>query len=343
MTHTALKFLVVRRDNIGDLVCTTPVFQALRERYPDARIYALTNTYNLPVLHGNPYVDGVFAYMKAKHRDAATSLWSVYRKRLGVILAMRRLHLDYAILAACGFVPRALQFARLARPRHIVGYVEPGRRARGIDMPLQYRLERPLHEVEDVFRILKPLGIEGAPPPLFLAPQQTEVERARAALAQKGVSAPIAIHISARKPSNRWPTARFIDLIRRLHAQQGGGFVLLWSPGDDKNPHHPGDDAKAAEIVAATGGVPLVAFPTHRLEELIAMLSLARAVVCSDGGAMHIAAALHKPIVCFFGDSDAKRWRPWGVPHAVLQKPSLKASDISVDETLAAFTRTVPA
>ena len=31
------KILVVRKDNIGDLVCTTPLIHALRERYPKAR------------------------------------------------------------------------------------------------------------------------------------------------------------------------------------------------------------------------------------------------------------------------------------------------------------------
>jgi ADP-heptose:LPS heptosyltransferase len=54
---------------------------------------------------------------------------------------------------------------------------------------------------------------------------------------------------------------------------------------------------------------------------------------------MHIAAALGKPILCFFGDSDATRWRPWGVPHVLLQPPSLNASDISVDEAYAGYER----
>lgn len=334
-----LSFLVIRRDNIGDLVCTTPVFQALRERYPQARIYALTNTYNLPVLHGNPFVDATFAYMKAKHRDSDTSLWSVYARRLRVIMALRRAKIDYAILAACGYVPRAMRFAKLANPKHIIGYVDAAHR-NAIDMPIHYELTQPLHEVEDVFRILRPLGIEGKPPPLFTSPSRDESERARAAFVAQGVrGAPIAIHISARKPSNRWPIERFIELIRALHAAQGREFVLLWSPGDHSNPHHPGDDANAAKIMAATRGIPIAAFPTHKLEELIAALSLAEAVVCSDGGAMHIAAALRKRIVCFFGDSDAARWHPWAVPHVVLQKPTLQAADIGVEETMTAFTR----
>ena len=330
-------FLVVRRDNIGDLVCTTPVFTALRAKFPQAKILVLTNTYSLPILHNNPNIDRAYAYTKAHHRQAGTSLWSVYRARVRVVLELRKAHIDYAILASCGFARRALRFARLARPRHIIGYVGE-RGAKGIDMPVRHSFTRPLHEVEDVFRILEPLGIGGPPPPLFLQPVAAEVDRVRAALSTAGVTiAPTAIHISARLPSNRWPTARFVSLIKELATSHARQFILLWSPGDEKNPHHPGDDAKAREIMTATAGIKIAAYPTSRLEELIAALSVSESVVCSDGGAMHIAAALGKPIVCFFGDSDPERWHPWGVPHVVLQTAELHAESISVDAALGAY------
>src|SRR5512135_977073 len=60
------KILVIRRDNIGDLVCTTPMIRMLRQHYPDAWIAALVTRYNAEVLAGNPDLDAVFAYQKAK-------------------------------------------------------------------------------------------------------------------------------------------------------------------------------------------------------------------------------------------------------------------------------------
>ena len=86
-------------------------------------------------------------------------------------------------------------------------------------------------------------------------------------------------------------------------------------------------------------GVPVVGYPTRRLEALIAGLSVCERVICSDGGAMHISAALGKPILCFFGNSGATRWRPWGVPYVLLQPPSLNAADVSVEEAYAAYER----
>ena len=61
------RILVIRRDNIGDLVCTTPLLAALRRRFPAAWIGALVNSYNATVLDRNPDLDEVFVYRKLKH------------------------------------------------------------------------------------------------------------------------------------------------------------------------------------------------------------------------------------------------------------------------------------
>jgi ADP-heptose:LPS heptosyltransferase len=334
-------FLVIRRDNIGDLVCTTPLFEALRAHFPAARIYALTNSYNLAVLRGNPFVDEAFAYTKAKHRPAGVSVARVYLERARLVARLRALRVDYAILAGAGFVPRALVFARWLRPRHIVGYVETGVAVPAIDLPVAYQRSRAVrHQVEEVFGVLTALGIGGAPPPLCVVPDAAARARAEAAWRSRGLARPpVAVHISARKPSNRWPADRFVALVQRLHAAHGFGFMLFWSPGDAANPLHPGDDAKAGEMLRALHGVPVVSYPTEHLDDLIAGLSVCERVICGDGGAMHIAAALDKPILCFFGDSDATHWRPWGVPYVLLQPPSRDVGDISVAEAAAGMQR----
>src|SRR6195256_5684914 len=103
------RILVIRRDNIGDLVCTTPLIAALRERFPRAHIAALVNTYNEAVLSGNPAVDAVYAYEKGKHRGAKRSIASVYAGRLKLMMNLRREKFDYAILATAEFAPRSLR------------------------------------------------------------------------------------------------------------------------------------------------------------------------------------------------------------------------------------------
>ena len=116
-------------------------------------------------------------------------------------------------------------------------------------------------------------------------------------------------------------------------------FLLFWSPGSEQNPLHPGDDEKAKRLIALCDEIPLIPMPTYRLEELIAGLAHCNQVICSDGGAMHLAAGLGKPIICFFGNSNPARWHPWSVPYELLQPDSLDVSDISVDDAFKAYER----
>ena len=76
---------------------------------------------------------------------------------------------------------------------------------------------------------------------------------------------------------------------------------------------------------------------TPTLSALMSALLTCDAMICSDGGAMHIAAGLGKPVLCLFGDSPPERWRPWAVPHRVLQATSRDVADIEVAQVLQAL------
>ena len=339
-TLSTPRFLIIRRDNIGDLVCTTPLFTALREHFPTAHIYALVNSYNKAVLENNPEIEQVFWYAKAKHQTGWKGKLSAYWQRLRLIVQLRRMKFDYAILASPGFQPRSLQLARWIRPKHIIGYTENGNaQGASIDVAIPHTVRHPMHEAEDIFRLLAPLGVIGIPPAARVFPDETEVCRAKNAIKSQAWESEftIGIHISARKPSQRWPADRFAALIRTLYADYQANFLLFWSPGDDTNPLHPGDDAKASVIMNQVDTLPVLPFPTQQLPQLIAGLSLCDVVVCGDGGAMHLAAGLSKPILCFFGKSSATHWHPWGVPHVLIQPPSLDVADISVSDALDGF------
>ncbi|MCK9386995.1 MAG: glycosyltransferase family 9 protein [Sulfuritalea sp.] len=328
-THSTPKILVIRRDNIGDLVCTTPLIAALRQHFPDAWLGALVNSYNAPVLDGNPDLDEVFVYTKAKHRGEDESLPGILWRRLLMMHGLRRMQLDDVILANPSAQPRVIRLARWLKPKRIIGFGD----ANGLDVSLPLD-SADRHEVEDVFRVASIYGIEGSPPACRVFSK---------APPPVATSLTVGIHISARKPSQRWPAERFAETIRLLAAQGPMRFMLLWSPGTEDNPLHPGDDAKAQEVLKkvgadATANLVVTGRSTRTLPELMAALAECNALICADGGAMHLGAGLGLPIVCLFGNSGATRWRPWGGPYRLLQKPSLDVADIGVDEVVAAFT-----
>jgi heptosyltransferase III len=332
-----MKLLVVRRDNIGDLVCTTPLFAALRQRFPQAWIGALVNHYNAPVLERNPDLSEVIAYRKLKHLEKGESSFAAIRERLASLWRLRRSRLDYVILATPDFVPRTVRLARWLAPRYIAGFSDGSPAAKKLAIAIRLPGPQGGHEVERVFALARCFGVESGVPPLRVTPDPLELARGAQAFPSPGRPR-LAVHISARRPLQRWPAERFAALIERLWRAHGAHCMLLWSPGPATHPQHPGDDEKAKEIAARLEGrVPLVAYRTDALKELIGALAACDMVICSDGGAMHLAAALGKPIVCFFGDSPPERWRPWGVAHRVLRPASGNAADIPAEQVLAAF------
>jgi ADP-heptose:LPS heptosyltransferase len=335
------RILIIRRDNIGDLICTTPLFEALRQKYPQAYIAALVNSYNEPAIQANPHLDAIFAYTKGKH-TAGESLIHAYFRRLKLIWRLRRIRFDYILLPNGGFAGRALQFAGLLGAKEIIGFITEDARSPKINLPVEHANGGALHEVADVFRLLFPLDILAPIPRLTVVADPVLCQRLLTQIpssVQQGPGPLLALHISARKEKQRWPIERFAQLAHRLHAQYGARFLVFWSPGDDNNPFHPGDDGKAAQLLVALADLPVAPVRTEHLSELIAGLSLCDAAVLSDGGAMHVAAGLGKPVVCFFGNSSAERWHPWGVPYELLQKPSRDVAEISVDEAFDAFGR----
>ena len=322
----AVRILVIRRDNSGDLVCTTPLLRALRSQLPDAHLAALVTQYSAAVLAGNPDLDTVHAYTKAKHRAEGESILGIYARRLKQVATLREQEFDWVLL------PAGPQASSMRTARWI-------RAARMIVRSDEDAVAGP-HEVEQSCHLLPRMGLRYETPPLRLTPDSTEsahiAERIRSQWPNRPQSV-IGLHISARKVRQRWPLERFIELAQRLHAATRAGLVLLWAPGAADDPLHPGDDEKADAICAALPHVPILPISTDRLESLIAALSHCDRVLCSDGGAMHLAAALGKPIVCLFGNSDAGHWRPWGVPYELLQPPSRNVADLSVDEVFAAY------
>ena len=322
------RILVVRRDNIGDLVCTTPLLRALRAQLPASFIVALVNRYNEPVLHGNPDLDAVHSYQKAKHRRPGESIPGVYWRRLKTMAGLRRQRFDWLLLPG-GIQASTATAVRMIAPRRVL--------VRGTE-----DAAAGAHEVEQACHLLVRMGLRYEVPAQRVVPDAAIRQRLAATLESRLGFRPglvIGVHVSARKASQRWAAERFVDLILRLPAAPGTAFMLLWAPGSAGNSQHPGDDEKAVRIAAGLQGMPLAPVATHRLEELIAALALCDRVICADGGAMHVAAALGKPIVCLFGDSDAARWHPWGTPYELLQPGSRNVADIMVEDVMHACER----
>jgi heptosyltransferase-3 len=323
-----MRILVIRRDNIGDLVCTTPLLAMLRKAQPQAEIAVLANSYNAPVLRGNPDVSKVYAYTKLKHRGSVSALATLGRSAK-LYLDLRAARFDWAILAGGNCTPQMLAAGRRSGAKQLIAYrPRDDADARRIDVCLDPAKE-PRHEVLDTAALGAPLGASGEPGPLrvFASPRD----------AGKTSLPIIAVSLGARD-DKRWPGERFAALcdgLRRRFSE--AQILLLWPPAEALAATR-SDDAVVAEALLAGGPPRTVGRATARLEDLIDGLASASLVISVDGGAVHLAAALGKPVVGLYANRPEvyKRWYPWKVPNRVVVSPRAKVAEIDPDAALEA-------
>ncbi|XBS69339.1 glycosyltransferase family 9 protein [Acerihabitans sp. KWT182] len=324
-----MKVLVICRDNIGDTILTTPLIGALSEIL-HCQVDVLVNSYNAEVLKGNAHVAKIYTYTKTHHRDNTSSIIKIIAYRIKILFEIKKSDYDAVIIGKGVWDKRALHWVRFSKAKRIIAL---GKRPHPKITDLIPLCPSPyVHFVELFHHMLAPLGIDSRPGRLELHAQTELVDFYRKRYAINGDKWVIALQLSSRKVTQRWPAENFIALARRLAMTIPCRLILLWSPGATDNPRHPGDDDKARYIAEACRDLPLTPIPTLTLSELFAAMSLCDLLVSSDGGAMHVGAALDKPTVALFGDSDPGHWAPWQVPHRILQNVEKDVRTLSVDK-----------
>ena len=299
----------------------------------------LTNSYASPVFSHNPHIRKVHEYSKSKHCKNLISVIVAVAVRLKTIFRLRKEKYDAVIIAKSSWDPHSVKWAAGIGAKRVIAF---GDEAHPLIDTLVSRAEGTLHIAERLFRL--GAAVTDAPPLRRFIPGKSSVYPAPDLVTKFRMTcgvAPgeriIALQISARKPAQQWSASNFITLAHLIAERYRCRMFLFWSPGDSSNPMHPGDDIKAEYITGLAARYGLEAVPTCTLEELKAALSLCSAVVSSDGGAVHVAAALGLPVVALYGNSEPAHWHPWHVPHQALRGSREHVNDISPENVMNAI------
>jgi ADP-heptose:LPS heptosyltransferase len=326
------RILVVRNDNIGDVLCSTPALDALRAAFPRAHIAALVCTLAQEVIEGHRALDELFVYPKAKHRQYG--VLESHGRLLAVLGRIRRRRFDLAVALRNSFSTSQawLTYASGARWRL-------GPRAQSAKQRWGFFYNLPAdwpppdqHEVLRCFHLLRHIGLDSPDKRLYL--KIPDASRAKVAefLASCGLDrgqGPVVLNITrwAYRPECSWPEHKYRALAQAL-AQRPDGLVVT---------HAPGDRAWVEGILA--GLRPAVpTFWSPSLKDFAACLARARAVISAEGGPMHLVAAVNKPLVVMWSSTPLSVWKPWGIPCQVLGATG-PIEGISVEEVLAALER----
>jgi len=309
---------------VGDVLCCTPTIRALRRAFPQAYIAALVVRYSQDAITGNPDLDEVFMYEKAKHRPDRNRIISLYKQFL-VERELRKKRFDLAIGLRSTFSWSEAWLVYFIGAPFRVGY-EPDRK-KDWRFAFFYNLRVPPppheHEVKKTLHLAESIGVLPAEKDLIVTIPEEEKKVAESFLRENAVDPQrlIGFHLSSRVPANRWSQEKFAELAHRLIHEEGKIVVLTWGPGDEDR----------AEGVRTRVGSGTILFPTPNFKRLGAIQERCRVFVSPDGGAMHFATAVGTPTVGLFGKTNPQYWGPWGDGHVALQGER-EADLITVDE-----------
>lgn len=253
------------------------------------------------------------------------------------MLSLRRSSYDLLIYVGDGSKSYAKTLASVLRPGEFLSFTSGCEiNVKGYRLIYSPTFDRQAEYME-ILKLADALGIH--PPhewdtPLLIPPASAVTQES-----SFNRIAAIGVHLSARRVRQRWPLDYFAHLIAGLLQTNFYEIVYVtWSPGASDDPSHPGDDeiaTKLAKTLAIDCPSDKVVFtPTATLTELLQVQLSCQTVVCADGGAMHLAAALGKKVVALFGDSDPVRWAPIGSNHRILVASDQDVRSIDVASVL---------
>jgi predicted lipopolysaccharide heptosyltransferase III len=308
---TEPRILLIRLREIGDVVFTTPLIRAVRDRLPAAYLGFLVETAAAPVVARNPCLNEVLV---APRSQGTARL----REDFALASRLRSQHWDTVVDLQSG--TRSAWLTRATRAAVRIGYDSPGR-----NWAYTLRVPRPArgtqHSVENQWPLIAPLDGESwttdrrrRPTEMPLDPEATA--RTAARLAQAGVGPRerlILIHVSAGNRFRRWGEWRFAELAARLAAAAPERRIVITSG--------PSDVEAAARVRSMAllrldpeSRARIPAISELSLSELRAALESAALFIGGDSGPLHIASTSTAPIVGIFGPTTAQRSSPWRDP-----------------------------
>jgi ADP-heptose:LPS heptosyltransferase len=269
-----VRILVIRFTSLGDLILTTPVLAALRERYPQARIDFLVMQSCVEAIRGNPHIDALIPFDKARHGNLEGLVSFARRMDRHDLIIDLHTKLRSRILTA--LMPgRVLRYHKRAWWK-----------ALGVHLRLmRYRAEAPI--VTTYFKALAPLGIPVGGEKLHFAYSQADQRRVA------DHAGAVVLAIGAANATKKWPAEHFARLSELIEDP-----IVIIGGGEDR--------ADGDRIRDRIGGRCTNLAGRLSLKESGALLAAAKYAVCNDSVSFHMARAVGTQAFVIFGPTDPR-------------------------------------
>lgn len=309
------RILVVQTQRLGDVLCATPVFTALRHQFPLAHIEALVHSPHDVLLRENPDLNGVITYNRqTTHRGLLN--------RLKFIAKLKERQFDWVLsIHAASSVAFALwqsgipwrtcvwRYGNYRRPHWHRSFHQHIRQDRRVGEK---------HEIEHNLDVLRELGFEVRHQGYRVVLRPDERDRARSVLEQHGrqPDRPLAIvHPGHGGGRQQWPPEKYGEVADGLF---DAGYQVALTGG-------PRERELVAKVARSMRTRAIDLAGAVDLRGLAAVFAEARLFVSVSTGPMHLASAMGVPAVTLYGPTDLRiestRFCPYGSPAQPVLSP----------------------
>lgn len=282
------KILIVGPAWVGDMVMAQCLFKLLKARRPDCVIDVLAPSWSLPLLARMPEVSDAIV-MPLKHGELKL------RERFRLGKNLREKKYQQAILLPNSFKSALIPF--FARIPLRTGW---RREMRSLLLNDARQLDEKKYPLMiERFMALGLSAHESLPQVYPLPKLHISSATQKAALEKHQLirgNHLLALCPGAEfGPAKRWPAEHYAEV---ANAKLNEGWDV-WLFGSAK------DAAVTETIMQLTNHRCIDLAGKTQLEEAVDLLALADVIVSNDSGLMHIAAALHKPLIAIYGPTSA--------------------------------------
>ncbi len=292
--------LIVKPCCLGDLIMTTPLLEVIRHAYPEANITYVAGTWSKVISEHHPAVNTVI--------DSGTigipGRYSLldYMKFARIL---RQQHFDMAFV-----LDRSPLLTLLPWLAGIPRRIGPDSLGRGFSLtdrvavsssPTQLQ-----HQADIYLDLARAIGLFIGTPRMRFEPRPEERQsvswptRRRIALFTGGGSNP-GMDLTVK----RWPLDRYRELASRLIYELDAQVLLIGGLGDIALNQEliKGLDGPREAIINLTGKTSL--------GEMAAQLEACDLFIGNDSSPMHLAAAVHIPVIAIFGPTSPQEYGPY--------------------------------
>jgi ADP-heptose:LPS heptosyltransferase len=324
------RVLVVRLDNVGDVVMLGPALRALRDTLPGVSLTLLASPAGSQVAPLLPWLDDVLVQRASWQQLAGTGTLAYpagqtesrpnvgVQQDLALVERLRSRKFDAAVIFT--------SFAQSPYPPAYACYMA------GIPIRLGQSKEfggmvlsqwvKPLpdetHQAERNMHLLEAAGFAIPDRSLAIHVRENVQAAADGLLRQVGVDplAPfVALAPGASAAARRYTPDRYAVVAQRLAARTGWPVVVLGSSRE-------GALAQPILSAGAPYGVRSLVGETT-VPEMAGVIRRAALLLANDSGPMHLGDALGRPMVILYaGTEHESQWRPRRAPHRLLRRPT---------------------